>query len=211
MNHIHEILGLTAGVLSLGGYIPYIISILRHKTQPNKATWIIWAVIGGLLAFSYLNKGNIHTIWLPMGYFIGPLFVAILSFRYGYSSWTRLDKFCLAAAFISIIPWILSKDATMTLLLNVLIDAIGAIPTIIKTYQEPETEDFTAWLIFFIANTLEVFAISTWNIAATYPIYLFVLAGTLVVLTLRGKCQKPRSLIIPTKPIKRIRPKETVE
>jgi uncharacterized protein with PQ loop repeat len=187
MSGYYEIIGIVAGILAIGGYIPYIIAILRGETQPNRATWFIWTIVGGLLAFSYLSEGDQSSIWLPLGYFFGPLIVAILSLRYGYATWTRLDTFCIVAAIISIIPWALSHDATITLIANVLIDSTGAIPTIVKTYREPETEDFTAWMVFFVANTLELFAIHTWNIAALYPIYLFLLAGTIVAFIFKGK------------------------
>ena len=191
--NISETLGIIAGVLSLVGYIPYIISTVRGITRPNKATWIIWSVVGGLLAFSYLAEGDPNTIWLPLGYFIGPLIVAVLSFWHGYSEWSRLDKICLILAFISIIPWVISDDATFTLLMNVFIDSTGAIPTLVKTYREPETEDFTAWFIFFIANTIQVVAIRQWNLAAIYPIYLFFLAGAIVFFTLKHKLLKYHS------------------
>lgn len=187
MQNIYQFLGLFAGALAILGYVPYIISILRGKTRPNKATWFIWALVGGLLAFSYLAEGDRNAIWQPIGYFLGPLITAVLSIRYGYSVWTRLDKICLIVAIISVIPWVLSKDATFTLLINVLIDLVGAIPTVIKSYREPETEDLTAWFIFFAANTIQIFAISTWNIAAIYPIYLFILAGTIVIFLIRDK------------------------
>lgn len=176
----YELIGIIAGILAIGGYIPYIYSTLRGKTQPNRATWLIWTIVGGLLAFSYMAEGDQSSIWLPFGYFIGPLLVAILSIRYGYAQWTRLDTICIVAAGISIIPWILSDNATFTLVINVIIDASGAIPTLVKTYQEPETEDLTAWFIFFVANTLQLFAISMWNIAAIYPIYLFFLVAAMV-------------------------------
>jgi hypothetical protein len=186
----YEVIGIIAGILALVGYIPYIISILQGKTLPNRATWFIWTLVGGLLAISYIAEGDSHSIWLPLGYFFGPLITAILSIKYGYARWTRIDTVCMVAALISIIPWLFAKDATLTLLINVLIDATGAIPTIFKTYREPQTEDFNAWLIFFIANTLQLFAISHWNMAAIYPIYLFILASSMVVLILRGKIFK---------------------
>src|SRR3989338_7908963 len=189
-DNFHEIVGIIAGILALAGYIPYITSILRGKTRPNRATWFIWTIVGGLLAFSYIAEADIYSIWLPLGYFFGPLITAILSIRYGYSGWSKLDSICMAAAIISIIPWLLSKDAIFTLLINVLIDATGAIPTIVKTYHEPETEDFTAWLIFFIANTTQLFAISEWNIASIYPIYLFILAGIMVLFITKDKIKK---------------------
>jgi uncharacterized protein with PQ loop repeat len=190
---MYKSLGLVAGVLSLVGYIPYIISIIKGKTRPNKSTWFIWTVVGGLLAFSYAAEGDPQTIWLPLGYFFGPLITAILSIRYGDANWSRFDIICLSVAIISVIPWVLSKNATFTLLINVLIDMAGALPTLVKTYHEPETEDLTAWFIFFIANTIQLFAISYWNIAAIYPIYLFFLAGFIVFLVLKGKIGKKSS------------------
>ena len=191
MNYnIHELLGITAGILGLAGYIPYIISILRHKTRPNRATWFIWTIVGGLLAFSYIAESDSYSIWLPLSYFVGPLITAMLSIRYGYSIWSKLDTVCMATAIISIIPWLLSSNAIFTLIINVLIDATGAIPTLVKTYREPETEDFTAWLIFFIANTVQLFAISMWNIASIYPIYLFILAGLMVAFIVKDKMKK---------------------
>lgn len=186
----HGMIGIVAGVLALGGYIPYIYTIFTGATKPNKATWIIWSVVGGLLAFSYLAEGDPNSIWLPLGYFIGPLIVAILSFRYGYSEWSKLDIICLVTAMISVIPWVLSKDATLTLVINVLIDSTGAIPTLVKTYREPDTEDLTAWTIFFIANTLQLFSISQWHISVIYPVYLFFLAAAMVLLIVKDKIRK---------------------
>jgi len=183
----YKLLGIIAGILSIIGYVPYIISILQGKTQPNRATWFIWTVVGGLLAFSYAAEGDPQTIWLPLGYFFGPFITALLSLRYGYAVWTRFDTICLTVALVSIIPWILSDNATFTLLVNVLIDMSGALPTLVKTYREPETEDLLAWFIFFVANTIQLFALSYWNIAAVYPIYLFFLAAGMVALILKGK------------------------
>ncbi|RDI39056.1 hypothetical protein [Aquicella lusitana] len=190
MDNIHETLGIIAGILAISGYIPYIISIFLGKTRPNKATWFIWALVGALLAFSYIAEGDIKAIWLPLGYFLGPLITAILSIWYGYTAWSRLDKACIVIAVLSIIPWLLSKDANLTLIINVLIDATGAIPTIVKSHREPDTEDATAWIIFFIANTIQLFAITVWNIAAIYPIYLFLLAGAIVFFILKDKIKK---------------------
>lgn len=190
MHNFHEIAGIVAGILSLLGYFPYIVAILRGTTKPNRASWFIWTLVGGLLAVSFAATGDRQAIWLPIGYFVGPFITAILSIRYGYAAWTRLDTFCVIAAVVSIVPWILSKNALLTLYINLFIDATGAIPTLIKAYQEPETEDFTAWLIFFLGNTVELFAVETWNLSAAYPIYLFFLAGSIVLFTAKDKIKK---------------------
>ncbi len=183
-------LGIIAGIIAVIGYIPYIYSILAGKTKPNRATWFIWTLVGGLLAFSYHAEGDIGSIWLPYAYFICPLITALLSLRYGYAEWTRLDTFCIVVAILSIIPWVFADSPGTTLIINLLIDSTGALPTLVKTFREPETEDLTAWLIFFVANTLQLFAIEMWNIAGLYPIYLFLLAGSMVLFILKGKFTK---------------------
>jgi hypothetical protein len=183
----YQMLGMIAGIIAISGYIPYIYSILKGHTQPNRATWFIWTIVGGLLAISYIAEGDQHSIWLPLGYFFGPLITAILSLRYGYAEWTKLDTVCIVAAVISIIPWVLSDNANATLIINLLIDMIGSVPTLVKTFREPETEDLLAWVFFFVANTLQLFAIEMWNLASLYPVYLFVLATSMVLFILRGK------------------------
>lgn len=183
----HESIGLIAGILAIGGYIPYIIAILRGQTKPSRATWLIWTIVGGLLAVSYFAADNPSAIWVPISYFIGPLITAVLSIRYGYSEWTKLDSICVILAILSLIPWALTHDPITTLLINVFIDCTGAIPTIVKTYKEPDTEDLTAWFIFFLANTLQLFAIKAWGLDELYPIYLFVLAGSMTLLIVKGK------------------------
>jgi len=205
MAHYREIAGAVAGILSLAGYIPYLLGVIRGTTRPNLASWIIWTLVGGLLAVSFIAKGDFHAIWLPLGYFFGPLVTAIFALRCGYMAWSRMDSICMSIAAVSVLPWILSQymslpqlwsgfagldAAGLTLVLNLLIDAAGAVPTVIKSWQEPETEDFTAWTVFFIANMLELSAVQTWNISAVYPVYLVLLAGSIFLFTLRGKINR---------------------
>jgi hypothetical protein len=186
----YETIGIIAGILAISGYIPYIYSIITGETKPNRATWFIWTIVGGLLAFSYIAEGDQNSIWLPLCYFLGPLMVALLSLKYGYAEWSHLDTICIVAATLSIIPWIYADSASTTLIINLIIDSTGAIPTLVKTFREPETEDLVAWLVFFVANTLQLFAISLWNLASLYPIYLFLLATSMVIFILRGKISR---------------------
>jgi hypothetical protein len=188
---IYSFLAIAAAIIYLFGFGLYVLSILQGKTQPNKASWTIWALVGGILAFTYYETGDIHTIWLPFSLFIGPTIVMLLSFKYGYAKWFLLDKICLVLAMITIIPWIFLDKPELTLVLNVLIDALGAIPTIAKCAVHPETEDRNIWAVFFISSALQLIAIQIWNIAAIYPLYLFVVNLLMVaLLTLKqGKTQ----------------------
>ncbi len=177
--------GMVAGVISLAAFIPYIISILRGKTKPNRASWWIWTVVGLMLASSYSASGAKDTIWVAISYVIGPFITALLALKFGEGGWTRFDRACIGCAAMSGALWFIFDSPLLALFINITIDCAGALPTIRKTYKKPEDEDRIAWILFFLGNTLNLFAIEKWNFAiATYPIYLFIGCGIITFLVL---------------------------
>jgi hypothetical protein len=179
-------LGIIAGIIGFLAFVPYILDTLSHKTKPNKATWIIWAVLGLIIAASYWSAGARDTAWTPIGYAIGILAVAALSLKYGEEGWTALDKACLIGAGVGLAVWAITSEPVFAFFLTTAIDAIGGIPTILKAYKKPETESRAAWAMFLIANSLNLLAISEWSLViALYPVYVFVLSLTMNILILR--------------------------
>lgn len=185
MLDITAISGRVAGIISLVAFIPYILAILRGKTKPNRATWWIWTVVGLMLGASYYSSGANHTIWVPISYIIGPFVIAIMSIKYGEGGWTRFDKNCLLGAGVSLVLWWIFSSPLTALIINLLIDLMGALPTIRKAYHNPESEDRTAWTLFFVGNIINLFAVETWTFAISiYPIYMFLVNGVITTLVL---------------------------
>ena len=173
-------IGLLAGMIGFLGFVPYIIGTLNGSTRPDKATWIIWAAMGFIIAASYFSAGARESAWLPIAYAFGILAVAALSLKYGKKGWTRLDLVCMVGAGIGLLAWWLTNEPLFALYLTILVDALGFIPTLEKAYHEPGSEDRLAWTIFLIADLLNIFAISEWTIPMiSYPVYVF--AFTLVL------------------------------
>jgi hypothetical protein len=176
-------IGIIAGIISTIAFVPYIISMVRGKTTPNKATWAIWAVLGVIIAASYYAAGARETAYVPFGYAIGILAVSALSFKYGEEGWTALDKWCLAGAGAGLALWALTSEPLFALYLTTMVDAIGGIPTIKKAWERPGSEDKAAWLMFLLANALNLLAIREWTLAvAMYPVYVIILSGTMSAL-----------------------------
>jgi hypothetical protein len=174
------LLGIAAGIIGFLAFVPYILDTLNRKTKPNKATWIIWAVLGVIIAASYYSAGARDTAWTPIGYAIGILAVAALSLKYGEEGWTALDKACLLGAGIGLGIWAITNEPVFAYFLTTIIDGIGGIPTIRKAYHRPETESRAAWGMFLIANSLNLLAISEWSLMiALYPAYVFILSLTM--------------------------------
>jgi len=180
------IFGLLAGIIALLAFIPYIFTTLKGKTRPNKATWIIWAVLGIIIAASYYSAGARETVWVPIVYSVGMVITALVSLKYGQDGWTALDKGCLAGAGIGIIFWAMTSDPATAYYITTTVDAIGAIPTISKAWKNPGSEDKATWLMFLAANSLNLLAIGQWTpMVAFYPIYVFVLCIVMCTLILR--------------------------
>ena len=183
-----------AGIIGLLGYIPYVLAIIRRKTTPNPATWWIWSVVGWAAFASYYAAGEHETFWLMLTYAVGPSIIGLLSFKYGkVDALEKFDIACLAISFISVILWQLTDNPLLALTINLAIDITGALPTIRKTYLQPDSEDALSWSVFWTGNTLNFAVIlfsGQWNAASIpYPLYLCLLASSMMILILRGKGQ----------------------
>jgi hypothetical protein len=181
-------LGVIAGFISLLGFLPYIIGILKKEVIPNRVTWIIWTIVQGILLFSYIKvSGGVNaSMWVPVTYVAGPFIVMLLSFYYGEGGFGRLDITSFILSVFSIVLWIITGVPIIALLANMAADALAAVPTIYKTYQRPHTESFLAWGMFLAANTLNLFIVPNINFQTfIFPCYLFLLSCIVCLLICR--------------------------
>jgi threonine/homoserine efflux transporter RhtA len=136
---------------------------------------LIWTVVGTIIAFSYRASGAESTIWVPITYVIGPFCTALISLRFGEGSWTKLDLVCLLGVAIGLILWVVYRSSHLTLGISIGIDFLGALPTIRKSFREPYSEDLFSWLLFWLANTINLLAIDRWEWQIiVYPLYMVV-------------------------------------
>lgn len=173
---IKTVIGIIAGVVAFGAYVVYVVSILKGKTKPNRATWWIWAFMGLVLALSYKFSGADTTVWVPYVEFLGPFIIALLSIWYGEGGLKeKTDLFCLLGAITSVILWIIFNNPVIALVTNLAVDSFAIIPTIKKSYLRPEGENFWAWFGTGVADSLNMFAVGRFTFAVlVYPIYMLV-------------------------------------
>ena len=179
-------LGLLAGLVTLSAFFFYIRDSVSGRSRPNRATWIIWTVLSLVITASYYASGARDTIWAAIGFTIGQASVALVSLRYGTGGWSTFDKACLAGAGLGLFAWALSGSAFLALIIAMMVDAVGALPTIRKLLAEPDSESRTAWAVFSIGNILNVLAIERWTIEiALFPVYFLIVNGVVLLLSLR--------------------------
>lgn len=195
-------IGIAAGMLSLGGYIPYALAIARGQMKPERASSLIWVLSHVLILMSYYELGARDTVWVPLAYVLGSALVAALSFRYGTEGWGALEKFAFIIAFISAIRWIFFQNTLFTLLANVAIPVAAYYHPIKDLVRNPvqETYKIGAWTVFFVGALLNLFAISSWTLeVATMPLIVFVINaivfGLMAINLLRRRNLPPASAV----------------
>src|SRR5687768_2539294 len=112
-----ETLGLIAVAMAIVAHIPYIIDIFRQKTKPHVFTWTIWALLTLIIFVGQWEKGAGPGSWVTITTGSIAVFITFLSFKYGTKDITKLDKVLFGAALVSIVPWYLTKDPTISVVL----------------------------------------------------------------------------------------------
>lgn len=177
--------GILAGFLAAAAFIPYIRDILRLKTKPQRTTFLIWSILGGIAFFSQFAKGASNSLLLPGAETLLVVVVFLLSLKYGVGGFSRKDYVALGAVLVGLVAWYLTKEAAVALYIVIAIDAVGTILTIHKTYLDPGSETRISWVSSTFAGLFAALAVGDFNIILlSYPIYVF-LANLAVVGTIQ--------------------------
>lgn len=175
------VLGFLALILNIAGYVPYIRDILRKKVKPHRITWGIWTILTTITAFNQVINGGGYSSLFFISTTILVIIVFILSFRYGMGGASQIDRLCLVLAILLLIYWITLKDTRLSTVFAVIIDGIGAIPTVIKTYHHPKTESYLQWSLSAVAGLVTMLAVPRLDWALLiYPIYVVLMNGVIV-------------------------------
>jgi len=186
---IKQALGIAAAVLSFTTCPIYLLAIIRGRAKPDRVTWWVLAVVSALIASSYYAAGARETIWLPLEYVVNFLVVALFSIRYGEGPprLHLLDRLCLGGAVASALVWWSFGSTALGLYSAIATECIGLVPTAVKAYARPWTEDRTAWMIATVASALNVLALRSHELAlSAYPLYILVTNIVVTALILRS-------------------------
>jgi hypothetical protein len=117
--------------------------------------------------------------------FLGPALIFGASFLNKKSDWkiTKFDLFCGSISLLAIVIWFLTKDAMLALILSIVADAIACIPTLIKSWYFPETEDPQAYVFSATSAFITTLSIQTWNFQTYgFPVWTFLICIVFILL-----------------------------
>ena len=174
LNSNFVILGTLIGAV---GTVSYIIDTVKGKIKPNKVSFLLWS-IAPLIAFAaQLKQGvGIESLMTFSTGFL-PLLVFFASFVNKKSVWqiTKFDVTCGILSLVGLGLWLITKNSNLAIVFSIVADGLAALPTVVKSYKNPETESAWPWLASSVGVVLTLLTIKIWTFAnSSFIIYIFI-------------------------------------
>ncbi len=176
------IIGIVAALIALIGYVPYIKNIFSGKTKPHAFSWLIWSLIT-FISFAaqvsdFAGPGAFATLIFAFACFL----IFVFALWKGERNIIFIDWVLLGCALFSLFLWYITQSPFLSIILIVLTDFFGFLPTIRKSYSKPFEETLSTYVLSGAAHAISLLALTHYSvITALYPASL-VLTNSIFVL-----------------------------
>lgn len=183
-------------LIILTGNAAYARDTVRGNTQPNRVTWMLWA-LAPLIAFAAeVSQGVGLNAVLALTVGLGPLMVVVASFMdpKAYARVTPFDAGCGVLSVVALAAWAATGRGNIAILLSILADFLAAVPTIRKAYLQPHTEHAAAFLSGVVGATITLLTIKPedWSFASVaFPAYILLDSALIASLILVPRAGRP--------------------
>jgi hypothetical protein len=182
---MRSLLILLSGGFTIAATVPYVREIVQRKTKPRIVSWFTWSAILCIGAYASFAQHQIpaavYTLFCAFECFA----VVLLGLRYGDRQLEKMDLLSLAGGLIGLAMLIIYKSPVLAVLVSIGTDFIGAIPTIRHSWESPDEETWSAFLLYGIGSGITLLLANFHVITAiAYPIYLLILDGALTCIVI---------------------------
>lgn len=171
--------------IGLAGGASYIVDVVKGKVKPNRVSWFLWAIAPFIAFAAQVKQGvGLESVLAFSAGFI-PLLTFLATFINKKSIWklTKFDFICGGLSLLGIFFWLITKNPNVAILFAILADTLASLPTIIKSWKEPETENYWVFLAYGINAGIALLIIKTWSFAsASFSIYILLICILLTAL-----------------------------
>jgi len=177
-----ELLAVIASFVAIGGNIPYLRDVISKRITPHPYTWFVWTIVSAITLVGQVVKGaGIGALPTAVAESF-TLLIFLYSLRYGFKNVIKSDNYFLAAALLGLVPWAITKDPTISVIIAVAIDLVAFTPTIRKTWRKPETETPILFGANVTRHVLTLLSLSTYNIATTLHSIAMIITNSIMTL-----------------------------
>ena len=145
-------------------YIPYIVDIFKKKTIPHVFSYFIFSLTNLIIYFLQIKGGAGVGSWVTLFVALLCVFIFFLSLKNGDKDITLSDIIFLILALLSLSLWLIVNQPVLAIILVVLTDVLGFVPTIRKSWNRPYTETLSLYTVSTFRHGLVIFALEKFNI-----------------------------------------------
>lgn len=170
----HTALALIAAALTLAGFIPYILSILRGQTRPHLYSWLIWAIATLVVGAAQWVSGGGVGAWVTL--FSGAItcgIVVLVWLRFDSSHIKPIDALFLIIAASALPAWYFTDNPLVAVIMLTLVDIAGFGPTFRKSYHAPFGENLTLFYLVCVRNLVAAAALEYYSLTTLmFPVVI---------------------------------------
>jgi hypothetical protein len=173
-----------AGIICIAAYIPLIIGIVKNKVEQSFAAFMLWGMLDTIAATTTILQGG--NFWLPLGYAIGSLTVALILVAKKQVSWSWIESMTFFLVIMCVVIWYTSGERA-GIIASSLAVVIASVPQTVDTYKKPAATPTGPYLIFLSANILSFLAGKNWTIEERFYPGCAVFLCVIILLVTRRK------------------------
>ena len=187
---IKIILVVIASLLAIVGNIHYLRDVIKGRVKPHPYTWFIWTIVSCVVFFGQVAKGaGIGAI--PTAFSeVFTVIIFVYSLKYGFKNPPRIDKYFLALALLGLIPWFITKNPTISVIIVVLIDLVAFVPTLHKTYFHSQSETPILYGSNVLRHSLIISTLGAYNIATMLHSISMIITNSIMVIFMKTRKYK---------------------
>lgn len=187
---IKIILVVIASLLAIVGNIHYLRDVIKGRVKPHPYTWFVWTIVSCVVFFGQVAKGaGVGAI--PTAFSeVFTIIIFLYSLKYGFKNPPRRDKYFLALALLGLIPWFITKDPTISVIIVVLIDLIAFVPTLQKTYFHSQSETPVLYGSNVLRHSLTLSTLGAYNIATMLHSISMIITNSIMVIFIKTRKEK---------------------
>ncbi len=183
-----ESIAIIASILAIIGNVPYLMDIVKGRVKPHPYTWFVWSIVSCIIFFGQIAKGAGIGALPTAASEIFTILIFFFSIRYGFKDIKKIDTVFLIISLVGLIPWIITKDPTISVIIAVSVDILAFIPSLRKTWHEPSTETPILYSMNVFRHILMLASLQAYNIATMLHSIVMITSNTLMTfLILRKK------------------------
>ena len=106
---------------------------------------------------------------------------------------SRQNRLIFLAALIGLVAWYLTESAAYTLAITITISLLGGSVTVLKAYEDPESETLSTWILMVAVAIFAVLSVGRYDpVILAYPLYLLTLYSAIVLAIIFGRAKRTK-------------------